>query len=400
MRITKNKDAREDPNLRVSKKRTRKPQKKIAVVHDWLNGYRGGEKVLQAILELLPENTPLYTLVYEKSNLPDIITERPIHTSIIQKLPLGVKKYKYYLPLFAQAIEGFDMTGYDTILSTSHAVAKGIIPDIGAKHLAYLHSPMRYIWDQTHQYFNSRSISPKNLFIQWFLSRYRMWDIASNSRVDRFIANSSYIKKRMQRYYGTGSAALKNIHVVHPYYENHSFTQQPNLITNDAPSHRDYLLVVSALVPYKRIDIAIEAAQSLGRKLKIVGSGPEEKKLKSMANSDTEFLGWVSNEELLQIYSKAQFLLFPGIEDFGITPLEAMANNVPVIAYNKGGVRDTVSHLKTGYFYDEMKAKSMANAIVEAEKIAFKKNDFEHSLRKFTKDKFKQNFLRVASDFL
>ena len=259
---------------------------------------------------------------------------------------------------------------------------------------------MRYIWDQTHQYFNSRSISPKNLFIQWFLSRYRMWDIASNSRVDRFIANSNYIKKRIERYYGTGSAALKNIHVVHPYYENHLFTQQSNLITNDAPSHRDYLLVVSALVPYKRIDIAIEAAQNLGRKLKIVGKGPEEKKLKSMANADTEFLGWVSNEELLQIYSKAQFLLFPGIEDFGITPLEAMANNVPVIAYNKGGVRDTVSHLKTGYFYDEMKAESMANAIVEAEKIAFKKNDFEHSLRKFTKDKFKQNFLRVTSDFL
>lgn len=325
---------------------------RVALVHDWLNGYRGGERVLEAIAGLFPK-ADIFTLFYEKGRIGGQLEKHRIQASWLNGLPGAQKNYRYLLPLFPMTIERFDLTGYDLVISSSHCVAKGIIPGPRTPHLCYCHTTMRYVWDQQAHYFG-RGL--KSALLTPALHYLRQWDVASSARVDTFLANSAFVADRIRKYY------RREAEVVWPFVDLETFRPP-------AGDRGDYYLIVSAFVPYKRLDLAIEACRTLGRKLLIVGNGPEEKKLRQLAsgNADVRFLGALSSEELRDVYSGARAMLFPGEEDFGITPLEAMACGTPVIAYGRGGATETVVDGETGAFFHEQTAEALAEAIARWE---------------------------------
>ena len=309
------------------------PTRKVAIVHDWILHHRGGENCLEAIAELFPE-ADLFTLFYDKGAVPSL-DQRKIVTSPLNSLPFRKKYYRYLLPLLPLTIEGFDLSGYDLVISSSHCVAKGIIPHPEATHICYCHTPMRYAWDKSKIYFGKKST--KWLIKPW-LHYLRMWDVTASHRVDHFIANSAFVAKRIERFYS------REAHVVHPFVDLERF--------KPSAGKEDFYLIVSALVPYKNVEIAISVCERLGRKLVIIGDGPEAKRLKSLSNpATTSFLGKVNSEDLGKYYSQARALLFPGEEDFGIVPLEAMACGTPVIALEAGGARETIIPGSTGLFF-------------------------------------------------
>ncbi len=313
---------------------------KVALIHDWLTGMRGGEKVLEVFCEIFPE-ADLFTLLHIPGSVSKTIESRAIKTSFIQKLPFARRRYRNMLPLFPLAIEGFDLNGYDLVLSSSHCVAKGVIPPPGALHISYIHTPMRYVWDMRHDYFGGRGGLSGRL-IALFSHYLRMWDVTSSARVDRFIANSAHVARRVEKYY------RRPAHVIHPPVECSRFGL--------SRERGDFYLIVSAFAPYKRIDVAIEAFNTLGLKLKVIGTGQDGKRLRSMAKGNVEFLGWKSDEELAGYYARCKALVFPGEEDFGIVPLEAMACGRPVIAYGKGGALETIVPLN---MHSEREARSL-----------------------------------------
>lgn len=318
---------------------------RVALVHDWLNGMRGGEKVLEAIADLFPE-APIYTLIAEPEKLSEGLRRHPIHTSFIQRMPLARSRYRHYLPLFPAAIESFDLTSYDLLISTSHCVAKGAVPGPEAVHLCYCHSPMRYVWDQEKAYFPNTPKSlwqPVELARSLSLSKLRLWDVASTPRVDAFWANSSFVAQRIRRYYG------RDADVLAPPVEVDAF--QGNDRDPDADTS-DYALAVSALVPYKRLDVAIRACETRGLELRIVGTGPEEARLRSLGGRTTRLLGRVDDDELRRLYRGARLFVQPGVEDFGIASVEALAAGTPVVALGRGGVRDIVDDGVHGVLYD------------------------------------------------
>ena len=301
---------------------------RTAIIHDWLTGMRGGEKVLEVICGLMPD-ADLYTLVHVPGSVSPAIEKHTITTSFIQKLPMVAKRYRTYLPLFPAAIERFDLRGYDTVLSSSHCAAKGVVPPPDAFHLCYCHTPMRYVWDLYGNYFGpGKTGGLAKVLLPFFANYLRLWDAATCSRVDRFVANSAHVQKRILKYYGRRSD------VVHPPVD----TRHTRLSENDD----GYFLAVSAFAPYKRLDLAIEAFKNLGEKLLIVGSGPEEKRLKSIAGPNIEFLGWAEPVQLRAYYANCRALIFPGEEDFGIVPVEVQCWGKPVIAYGRGGALESV----------------------------------------------------------
>ncbi len=357
---------------------------KVAVVHDWLTGMRGGERCLEVICELFPE-AHLYTLVYIPGSASPVIEKRPIHTSFIQRLPFWRHGYRRYLPLFPMAMERFNLKDYDLILSCSHCVAKGVIPAPDAIHVSYLLTPMRYAWDMYPEYFGQK----KSNIIPLLIHYLRMWDVTSSHRVDHFICISKHVADRVRKFY------RREAEVLHPPVDTKRF-----VLRNEK---EDFFLIVSSLVPYKRVDLAIKAFNQLGFNLKIVGSGPEEKRLRSLARSNIQFLGWQPDKVVSEYYSKCRALIFPGEEDFGIVPLEAMASGKPVIAYGRGGVLETVisydrdgqenNRAPTGLFFYEQEADSLIGAVKEFEKI---EKDFDprairnHALR-WDREIFKEN---------
>lgn len=304
----------------------------VALIHDWLTGMRGGERCLEALCELLP-TADIFTLLHVQGSVSKTIEQRRIRTSVIQTLPFAATRYRYYLPLFPWAIEQFKLDGYDLILSSSHCVAKGIKPPPQALHIAYLYTPMRYIWDMQDAYVASGRMGPvSRLMLPAIAGRLRRWDIAANTRVDHFIAISYYVADRVRRHYGREAI------VIYPPVETARF--------HIAERTEDYYLAVGAFAPYKRIDLAIEAFNRLRRRLVIVGEGQEGSRLQHMAGPTIEFLGWRSDREVADLLSRCRALVFPGEEDFGILPVEAMACGRPVIAYGKGGVTETVIPLE------------------------------------------------------
>jgi glycosyltransferase involved in cell wall biosynthesis len=307
---------------------------KVALVHDWLTGMRGGEKCLEAACELFPD-ADIFTLLHHRGSVSPTIERHRVFTSFLQRLPNVHRYYRYLLPLYPTAVERFDFSGYELVLSMSHAVAKGAIPPPDTPHACYCFSPMRYVWDLYDDYF-ARLPKPVELVISACASYLRTWDVGATARVDRIAAISRHVERRVARYY------RREATVIYPPVEDVYF-EAPL-----ASGKGEYFLMVSSLVPYKRIDVAIEALGRSGEPLWIVGSGPEERRLKKLAPPSVRFLGWQAAERLPELYRGARALVFPGIEDFGIAPVECQATGRPVVGLRAGGLCETVRPVGNG----------------------------------------------------
>ncbi len=322
---------------------------KIALVHDYLVQYGGAERVLECFTELFPE-APIYTLVYDKEAMHGKFADKDIRTSFLQKFKLARKKHRLFPPLMPIAIEQFDFRKFDIVLSDSASYAKGIITQPQTLHICYMHTPMRYAWDDCQKYtqdFNFPRFIKK--IVPPVMNYVRIWDRVSSERVDKFIANSNFVAKRIAKYYG------KKVIVINP----------PVAVNNFYISSQrgNYFLMVGRLIAYKRHDIAIEAFNKLGLPLKIIGRGPEMKRLKKMARKNIEFLGRVDDQELARYYAECRAFIFPQEEDFGIVAIEAMAAGRPVIAYRGGDIPEHIEEGKTGIFFEKQTAVDIIKAL-------------------------------------
>lgn len=354
---------------------------KVALIHDWLTGMRGGEKVLESFCELFPD-ADIFTLVYKHGSISPLIARHRIFESPLAKIPRSRDIYRKLLPLFPWAIESFDLKGYDLILSSSSAVAKGIIPPPDALHIAYLHTPMRYIWDIRGDYIGPSRLDTVSRFVAGWAAHYlRNWDVSSSARVDNFVANSRHVKLRIGKYYH------RSAEVIYP----------PVDVKNFPPGKGkgDYFLVVSALVPYKRVDLAIAACNKLGLKLIIVGDGGELPHLRDIAGDNVEFLGFQDTKNLAELYQNAIALIHPAEEDFGIAPVEAQAAGRPVIAFNRGGARETVvidGDSSTGFLFAEQSVESLVDALRSFDASNYDSNIIRRNSLRFGKDRFLDEF--------
>jgi len=330
---------------------------RVALVHDWLTGMRGGEKVLEVFCELYPD-ADLFTLLHLPGSCSPTIERMHLRTSFIQHLPDLARRYRHYLPLFPHAIESFDFSGYDLVLSSSHCVAKGVITPPGCTHVSYVHTPMRYVWDQFGDYFGpGRAGRLTRLAANVAAPFLRSWDESSALRVDRYLANSTHVQERIRKRY------RREATVIFPPVDTARFHPI-------APAQGgDFYLMVGALAPYKRVDLAVEAFNRLARPLHVVGTGPERARLRALAGPHVKLLGALPDAEIAHLYARCKALVFPGEEDAGITPLEAMASGRPVLAYGKGGVRDAVVPLEpgathpTGIFFGRQSVEDLIDAV-------------------------------------
>lgn len=352
-------------------------KKKVAIIHDWLNGMRGGEKVLEGMLDAFPD-ADIFTLFLEKNRISPKILSHHITPSRLNKSRFIQKHYRYFLPLFPKHIEGFDLRGYDLVISSSHCVAKGVIPAPEARHISYIHSPMRYIWDQYYMYFSGfRGI--RKAFIASQASKLRIWDAASAHRVDEYIANSHFVRQRIRKYYRREST------VIHPPVDTDFFQPDPE-------PRRDHFLTVSALVPYKNNRLLVEAFGKLKEKLVVVGKGSEKNELQKMAGDTVEFKQDVSPQELRRLYQQARAFVFAGVEDFGISFVEAQACGVPVVAYKRGGVLDIIDEDKHGILFENQTVSDIVQAVDR-----FKEKE-KAGGQGFDVPAIRQNSLRFATD--
>lgn len=364
---------------------------KVALIHDHLAQDGGAEKVLKILADMFPE-APIYTLLYEKKHVNKYFKNRKIETSVIQKLPGGVKHYQWYLFFMPIAVEFFDLRGYDLVISDTSSFAKGVITSPNTLHICYCHTPTRYLWSDTHQYINELKYNKwLKKIISLILNRIRLWDRAAADRVDLFIANSKTVQKRIQKYYRRESL------VIYPPVETERFKVAD---LNQQTKDEQYFLVGCRLAPYKRVDIVIEAFKKLGPdyRLKIFGDGVDLERLKKLAEGagQIEFLGRVSDEEKAELYRHAQAFINPQEEDFGITAVESMAAGRPVIAYRKGGATETVIEGKTGIFFDEQTVDDIAAAVKN-----FKSTDFNPQEIRAWSEKFSvKNFQEQINDFI
>jgi glycosyltransferase involved in cell wall biosynthesis len=367
---------------------------KVAIVHDWLTGMRGGEKCLEVFCELFPEAT-LFTLLHKKGSVSRVIEEMDIRTSFLQKIPGIFKSYRSFLPFFPMAIESFDLTGYDLVLSSSHCVAKGVrTPD--ALHICYCYTPVRYAWKFFNDYFSSEN-PLKRWIISLVLKKLKKWDINSNKNIDYFIAISDNVRTRIEEFYS------RDADVIYPPVNPVDIKSSGSGVLQNHTSDEAYYLIVSALVPYKRVDLAVEAFSVSGRRLIVIGTGGELSKLQESATENITFLGWAGDQELKEYYSGCEALIFPGEEDFGIVPVEAQSYGKPVIAYAAGGVLETVVPLKadkglvdgvfpTGVFFNEQTVKSLNDAIerFEQNKDVFKADKLRKNAMQFNRIRFRE----------
>jgi len=340
---------------------------KVALIHDWLTGMRGGEKCLEVMAEMFPQ-ADLFTLLHLPGRVSPVLENRNIHTSFIQNLPSAEKIYRWALPFFPRAIESFDLSGYDLVFSSSHCVAKSAVAASGALSVCYCHTPMRYVWDRFDDYFGSKPFPFKQL-ISAEAARLRRWDKKTSGRVDHWLANSTVVRQRILDWY---DVSADKVAVVHPPVDIGRFSLAADLPVPSGLTSFGFDLVVSALVAYKRIDLAVTGAIKAGRILVVVGKGPELERLKALAGATSgdgkvHFAGAVSDADLPAYYAHCRAFVFPGLEDFGITPLEATASGRPVVAYGQGGVLDTVVEGLNGLFFQEQSADAVAEALSKPE---------------------------------
>lgn len=355
---------------------------RIALVHDYLVQYGGAERVLEVLCELFPK-APIFTLVYDKKIMRGAFEDRMIRTSFLQKIPLARSRHRLFPMLMPLAIEEFDLSKYQLVISTSNSYAKGVNTSSNSIHVCYCHTPMRYAWDDCHKYLREFSYPLILKKVVPFAMNYiRLWDRISADRVNYYIANSDYVANRIKKYYRKDSLVIYPPVDISRFYISDSID--------------DYFLIVSRLLPYKRFDIAIDAFKELGIPLKVIGSGPDEKRLRRLAKDapNIEFLGRLSDEEIRDYYSRCQAFIFPSEEDFGIVPVEAMASGRPVIAYRVGGALETVREGITGIFFNEQTSESLKEAINKFKTDQFNPQVIRNHAEKFNKENFKENMIK------
>ncbi len=359
---------------------------RVVLSHDWLNGMRGGEKCLEGFCELYPDS-PIYTLFYERGKISETIAKHPIHTSALQHFPNVFSLYRYYLPMYPRAIESFRPDDHELLISTNHCVAKGLKKKKPARHICYCFTPMRYAWGFFDEYFGKKS-KISQWAIRSVIDQMRDWDLRSNDGVDHFIAISRHIKERIFRCYG------REAEVVYPPVDTDFYTPDPGV------QPEDFYLIASALVSYKKINLAIRVFNRLGRRLVIIGDGPERKFLEAHASKNIRFLGWQPNEVLRDYYRRANALVFPGEEDFGIVPVEAQACGRFVIAYAAGGALETVLDQRTGLFFKSPDEAGLEQAILDYETRNFLPQHARENALRFSRLRFKSEIRSMIDRLL
>jgi glycosyltransferase involved in cell wall biosynthesis len=360
---------------------------KVALIQDWLTEQGGAEKVFATLYELYPD-ADIYTLVYNDEILQKLnIPRDKVTASFIQKLPFAGKKYRNYLPLFTKAIESFDLSDYDLIISSSSCVAKGVLTSANQMHICYCHSPVRYGWDLYFQYLNSSGLNKMNLkawYVKSVLHKLRIWDIISTNRVDYFISNSNHIRRRILKTYGKEAVTI-----------------YPPVFVNDFDSSRpkeDYYFTCSRLVPYKKVDLIVEAfAKMPDKKLVVIGTGPDMDKIKKMKTANIELLGYQPFTMLKEYMEKAKAFVFAAEEDFGIVVVEAQACGTPVIAFGKGGSLETVKNNDTGLFFYEQNVDAIIEAVTSFEKLQFDSATIRKHAEQFSVERFKREIINFVS---
>ena len=360
---------------------------KIAIVHDWLTSLGGAEKVLESILFLNP-GAPLFTLVYRSEIFKGtLIAKHPVTYSFIQRLPGGLTRYRLYLPVMPLAIEQFDLSDFDIIISSSHAVAKGVITGPDQLHISYVHSPIRYAWDLQHQYLRESGLDRglKSWIARWILHKIRLWDIRTANGVDEFVTNSRFVARRIRKVYGRTAT------VIHPPVDVDAFSLHEE--------KDQFYLTVSRLVPYKRVGLIMKAFAAMPeRQLVVIGDGPDYRKLAKIATPNVELLGYQDTAALRNYMQRARAFVFAAEEDFGIVPVEAQACGTPVIAYGKGGALETVKDGETGIFFFEQSEQAILDAVREFERNRdlFEAKRIRRHAEQFSRPRFQKQF----SDFV
>ncbi len=350
---------------------------RIALVHDYLVQYGGAERVLEVFGEIFPKS-PIYTLVYDKNLFKDKFGRKKIYTSFLQSLPLSKSHHRSFPILMPMAIESFDFSAFDIVLSDSNSYAKGIISGSKTLHICYCHTPMRYAWDDYYSYTENFSVARLvRKMIPLAMNYIRLWDKISADRVDKFITNSNFVAKRIAKYY------RRSAEVIYPPVSLDFFRQDKKI------RKEDYFLIVGRLIPYKRFDLVIGAFNILGLKLKIVGDGSEAQRLKKMAKSNIEFFGWRPDEEIRDYYAKAKAFIFPQEEDFGIVALESLASGTPVIAYRGGGSLEIIKEGVNGVFFDNQTVDAIVGAVRGFDSNNFDSEKIKRSAINFDKEIFK-----------
>jgi glycosyltransferase involved in cell wall biosynthesis len=348
---------------------------KLALVHDWLTGMRGGERVLEALCMHYPD-AELFTLIHQRGAVAPVVERRRIHTSIAQHLPGVGRYYRKCLLLYPALIEQFNLEPFDVVISSSHCVAKSVITRPGTVHICYCHTPMRYAWDQFNAYFGRHRLSAgPHLLMRGLMAGLARWDRDTAGRVDRYLTNSQYVAGRVRRYYN------RQARVVYPPVDTEFF--HPDSVVPER-----FALAVSALVPYKRLEIAIDACRLAHVPLKIVGTGPDRARLEQRASGWAEFLGWVSDQDLRQLYRRAGFMIMAGEEDFGIAPLEAQACGRPVLALRRGGACETIVDEETGLLIDAAVPEAFADGIDAIQRRSFDANVIRTHAERFSRPRF------------
>jgi glycosyltransferase involved in cell wall biosynthesis len=359
---------------------------RIAFVHDWLTGMRGGEKVLDVLCQLYPA-AALFTLVHVPGSISPSIERLAPRPSVLSALPGIGRVYRHLLPAFPSVVEQFDLDDFDLVISTSHCAAKAVVRPGRARHLCYCFTPMRYVWDQRHAYFGTDRLGGAAHLLFPVLAWLARWDAATAHRVDRYLADSQHVARRIQRYYNRRST------VVYPPVDTGFYCP-------DATSPSPTALVVSALVPYKRIDTAIEACRQAGVPLRVVGQGPEASRLRAMAGPGVEFLGNCTDEEIRRCYREAGVVLLPGEEDFGIVPVEAQACGRPVVALARGGALETVIDGTTGLLVESESPEAMAAAIRKALDRPMDSAEIRRHAERFGRERFEREMRSVIDEMV
>ncbi|MFC1622971.1 glycosyltransferase [Patescibacteria group bacterium] len=365
-------------------------KKKVAIVHDFLTQYGGAEKVLESLCEIFPD-APIYTLLYDRGKMHGKFGKKEVRTSFLNNFPEFIKKRKrYLLPFMMTAPEAFDLRDFDLVVSSSGAWSKGIVTRLNTKHIAYLHSPIRFVWDYNEKYLSD--IGKKAGFLKRFILNYvRVWDHQASQRPDVLLVNSDYTRRRIEKYYRRTSE------IVYPP----AFVDD-DYVRTEKRKEEKYFLVVSRLSAYKKVDLVVRSFDKLGLPLCVVGEGEQEEYLKKIATKNVKIVGWKNEKILKKYYAHARALIFPTVDDFGLTAVEAMSFGVPVIGIRKGGMKEIIDEGVNGEFFDEQTVEVLSDGIrrfMENEET-YNREKIMIGAAKFSKDRFKRNFCAAVDDIL